>query len=121
MQVHVVKSDDGETVERSDLEIFEGGQVWGRPLSAGLSGHTNVSVVNSTLRARADWHTRPGALRGLRHRQGGRPRGHAGNQRGRLRGGARKTRSLARRARHRVAMTHLSIMPVGTETTVLDG
>jgi quercetin dioxygenase-like cupin family protein len=55
--MQVIKSDEGETVERTDAAIFEGGRVWGRGLSAGISEHTNVSVVQFAPGARAGWHT----------------------------------------------------------------
>jgi quercetin dioxygenase-like cupin family protein len=57
MQVHVLKSDDGETAERSDAAIFEGGQVWARALTGGKSEHSNVGLVHFGPGARAGWHT----------------------------------------------------------------
>ena len=33
MTLRILKSDDGETVERTEAEIFEGGRVWGRSLT----------------------------------------------------------------------------------------
>ena len=45
MTVHILRSDDGETVERTDAPIFEGGRVWGRSLTGSHSTHVSVQVV----------------------------------------------------------------------------
>jgi quercetin dioxygenase-like cupin family protein len=123
MPMHVVKSDEGQTVERTDAPIFEGGQVWGRGLSAGISDDTNVSVVNFAPGARAGWHTHTRdqvlyVVSGI-GKVGDREGDHvisagdcvvvsAGTEHWH---GAHDTGS---------PMAHLSIMPVGAETTVLD-
>jgi quercetin dioxygenase-like cupin family protein len=123
MHVHVVKSDDGETAERTGAAIFEGGQVWGRPLSAGLTEDTNVSVVHFAPGARAGWHTHTrdqvlyvvAGIGKVGDREGERvvsvgdcavvPAGLEHWH------GAHDTGS---------PMSHLSIMPVGAETSVLE-
>ncbi len=56
MAVRILKSDDGETVERTDAPIFEGGRVWGRSLTGPHSGHLSVQVVQFGAGARAGWH-----------------------------------------------------------------
>ena len=56
MALHIQKSDEGDTTERTELSIFEGGQVWGRGLSGSASDHINVSVVHFGPGARAGWH-----------------------------------------------------------------
>ncbi|MCY3883047.1 MAG: cupin domain-containing protein [Chloroflexi bacterium] len=56
MALHILKSDDGETIERTELSIFEGGQVWGRSLSGAASEEVTMSVVNFAPGARAGWH-----------------------------------------------------------------
>ena len=56
MTVHILRSDDGETVERTDAPIFEGGRVWGRSLTGSHSTHVSVQVVQFGAGARAGWH-----------------------------------------------------------------
>ena len=56
MALHILKSDDGETIERTELSIFEGGQVWGRSLTGSASEQVNASVVHFGPGARAGWH-----------------------------------------------------------------
>ena len=57
MPLQIIKSDDGETVERSGDAIFEGGQVWGRGFTGGgASRDLNVALVQFGAGARARWH-----------------------------------------------------------------
>lgn len=56
MTLHILKSDDGDTIERTDLSIFEGGRVWARSLTGASSTHMNVSVVQFGPGGRAGWH-----------------------------------------------------------------
>ena len=56
MTLRVLKSDDGETVERTEAEIFEGGRVWGRSLTGSHSEQLSVQVVQFGPGARAGWH-----------------------------------------------------------------
>ena len=56
MALHILKSDDGETIERTDAAIFEGGQVWGRALTGAAPGQLAVQVVQFGPGARAGWH-----------------------------------------------------------------
>ena len=55
--VEIIGSGEGETVERSALDIFEGGQVWGRGLTgSGGSRNMNVSIVHFAPGARTVVH-----------------------------------------------------------------
>ncbi len=124
MQVDVVKAGDGETAERTDAAIFEGGQVWGRGLSAGLSQHTNVSVVHFAPGARAGWHTHSHdqvlyVVSGI---------GKVGDREGEQQLTAGDCAVVPGGVEHwhgahdtGSPMSHLSITPVGSETRVLDG
>jgi len=123
MHVHIVKSDEGETVERTDAAIFEGGQVWGRGLSAGLTEDTNVSVVNFAPGARAGWHTHTRDQ--VLYVVGG--IGKVGDREGEQVVSAGDCAVVPAGLEHwhgahdtGSPMAHLSIMPVGAETTVLD-
>ena len=123
MQVHVIKAEDGETVERSDAAIFEGGLVWGRGLSAGLTEDTNVSVVQFGAGARAGWHTHTRdqvlyVVSGI---------GKVGDREGERVISAGDCAVVPAGAEHwhgahdtGSPMAHLSIMPVGAETTVIE-
>ncbi len=123
MHVHVIKSDDGDTVERTDAPIFEGGQVWGRGLSTGLTEDTNVSVVNFAPGARAGWHTHTRdqvlyVVAGI---------GKVGDREGERVISAGDCAVVPAGIEHwhgaydtGSPVAHLSIMPVGAETTVLD-
>jgi quercetin dioxygenase-like cupin family protein len=123
MGVHVVKSDDGETVERTAAAIFEGGQVWGRGLSAGLSEDTNVSVVHFAAGARAGWHTHSRdqvlyVVSGI-----GKVADRDGEQV--ISAGDCVVVPAGTEHWHGAAdtgspMAHLSIIPVGSDTTVLE-
>ncbi len=56
--MRVIRADEGETVDRSAAEIFEGGPVWARALSAiPGSDHLTVSMVQFAAGARARNHT----------------------------------------------------------------
>jgi quercetin dioxygenase-like cupin family protein len=56
--MRVIRADEGETVERSAADIFEGGEVWGRALSEiPGSEHLAVSMVQFAAGARARNHT----------------------------------------------------------------
>jgi quercetin dioxygenase-like cupin family protein len=124
MEVHVVKAEDGETAERSDAAIFEGGQVWGRGLSAGLSEDTNVSVVQFSAGARAGWHTHTRdqvlyVVSGI---------GKVGDREGERVISAGDCAVVPAGIEHwhgshdsGSPMAHLSITPVGSETSVLEG
>lgn len=124
MALHILKSDDGETVERTEAAIFEGGQVWGRGVTGGASEQVSVTVVQFGPGGRAGWHTHSKdqvlyVLAGI-GKVGDRDGEHvisagdaavvpAGDEHWH---GAHDTGS---------PMSHLSIMPGGAETTVLDG
>ena len=123
MALHILKSDDGETIERTELSIFEGGQVWGRSLTGSASEQVNASVVHFGPGARAGWHRHTSdqilysaqMLRKVGDREGehvisagdcavvpaGEDHWH----------GAHDTDS---------PMSHMTIMQAGSETTVLD-
>ena len=123
MQIHVIKSDDGESIERSDAEIFEGGQVWGRALTDILSNHTSVSGVQFAPGARAGWHTHTGdqvlyVVSGI---------GKVGDRDGERVISAGDCAVVPAHIEHwhgshdtGSPMTHLSIIPVGSETTVIE-
>ena len=123
MALHIIKSDEGETVERTGAAIFEGGQVWGRALSGDHSDHVNASLVQFGPGARAGWHLHTSdqvlfVVAGI-GKVGDRAGEHvissgdcvvvpAGDEHWH---GAHDTGS---------PMSHLSIMAAGSETTVLD-
>ena len=123
MTLQVLKSDDGETIERTDAAIFEGGQVWGRALTGSASTHINVQVVQFGPGGRAGWHRHTSdqvlyVVAGI-GKVGDREGEHvisagdcavvpAGEDHWH---GAHDTGS---------PMSHLSIMQAGSETTVLD-
>ena len=123
MQVHVIKSDEGESVERGDAAIFEGGQVWGCALTAGLSEQTNVSVVQFAPGARAGWHTHTGdqvlyVVAGI---------GKVGDRDGERVISAGDCAVVPAGIEHwhgahdsGSPMAHLSIIPAGSETSVLE-
>ena len=124
MQVHVIKSDEGDSTERTDAAIFEGGQVWDRALSAGLTEHTNVSVVQFAPGARAGWHTHTHdqvlyVVAGI---------GKVGDREGERVLSAGDCAVVPAGIEHwhgahdtGSPMAHLSIIPFGSETTVLEG
>ena len=57
MALQIIKSDAGETVERTGEPIFEGGQVRARPLTGdGASSDLSVTLVQFGGGARAGWH-----------------------------------------------------------------
>lgn len=57
MNVRVIHAHEGETGERTNAPIFEGGPVWSRDLTgAEGSEHLNVNVVHFGPGARAGWH-----------------------------------------------------------------
>ncbi len=120
----VIKAEEGETVERSAADIFEGGEVWGRALSGDASTDLSVSVVQFAAGARARWHQHTSdqvlyVVAGI-GKVGDRDGDHvvsagdcvvvaAGEEHWH---GAHDTGS---------PMSHLSILKAGSETTVLDG
>ena len=57
MTLHILKSDDGETTERTEAAIFEGGQVWMRALTGTATEEVGVGAVHFAPGARAGWHT----------------------------------------------------------------
>lgn len=123
MALRILKSDDGETVERTEAAIFEGGRVWGRSLTGSYSEHLSVQLVQFGAGARAGWHRHTSdqvlyVVSGI-GRVGERGAEHvvsagdcvvvpAGEDHWH---GAHDTGS---------PMSHLSIMREGSETTVLD-
>ena len=124
MSVHVLKSDDGETVERTGAAIFEGGQVWGRGITGGASDQVSVTVVQFGPGGRAGWHTHSNdqilyVLSGI---------GKVGDRGGEHVISAGDSAVVPAGEEHwhgahdtGSPMSHLSITPGGTETTVLDG
>ena len=123
MAVRILKSDEGETVERTGAAIFEGGRVWGRALTGAGSRELSVQVVQFGAGARAGWHRHSGdqvlyVVSGI-GKVGDRGGEHvvsagdcvvvpAGEDHWH---GAHDTGS---------PMSHLSILREGSETTVLD-
>lgn len=57
MAIHLLKSGDGNTDERTAAPIFEGGQVWARTIA---DAQVNVTVVHFAPGARAGWHRHSG-------------------------------------------------------------
>lgn len=125
MTIDVIHAHEGDTVERTEAPIFEGGQVWGRSLMGPQgSDHVNVMVVHFGPGARAGWHRHTSdqvlyVVNGI-GKVGDRESEHvitAGDSAVIPAGtdhwhGAHDTGS---------PMSHLSIMAAGSETTVLDG
>ena len=61
--MQVIRASEGNTDERTGAEIFEGGQVWSRPLAGGGSRpgkDFNVSVVQFGAGARTRMHRHTG-------------------------------------------------------------
>jgi quercetin dioxygenase-like cupin family protein len=57
--MEVIRAAEGETVERSDAAIFEGGQVWARGLAGGDTGrgqHASFGIVQFAAGARTKPH-----------------------------------------------------------------
>ncbi len=55
--MRIIRASEGETVDRSDAAIFQGGAVWGRALvTADAGGEFTASVVNFAPGARAALH-----------------------------------------------------------------
>ncbi len=55
--MRVIRAAEGETVDRSDAAIFQGGSVWGRALATADAGsELNASVVNFAPGARTTLH-----------------------------------------------------------------
>ena len=123
MALQILKSDDGETIERTDAAIFEGGQVWGRMLAGDSSAHVSVQVVQFGPGARAGWHRHTSdqvlfVVAGI---------GKVGNREGEhVISSGDSVRVPAGHDHWHGAhdtgspMTHLSIMAAGSQTTVLD-
>ena len=123
MNLHIVKSDEGKTIERTGNDIFEGGQVWGRALSGNLSEHVNVSLVQFGPGARAGWHRHTSdqvlfVIAGI---------GKGGDRSGEhvISSGDCATIGAGHEHWHGAhdtgsPMSHLSIMAAGSETIVLD-
>jgi len=123
MALHIQKSDDGDTTERTEAAIFEGGQVWGRGLTGKASEQMTMAVVHFAPGARAGWHRHTSdqilyVVSGI-GKVGGREGEHvvsagdcavvpAGEDHWH---GAHDTGS---------PMAHLTVMQAGSETTVLD-
>ncbi len=122
MSIHVLKSDDGETSERTEA-IFEGGQVWTRGLSGAASSQINMSVVQFAPGARAGWHRHTSdqllyVVAGI---------GKVGNREGEHVISAGDCAVVPAEEEHwhgahdtGSPMSHLSIMQAGAQTTVLD-
>lgn len=125
MALRIIKSDAGETVERSGEPIFEGGQVWARPLTGdGGSRDLSVALVQFGGGARAGWHRHSNdqvlyVVAGI---------GKVGDREGEHIVSAGDAVIVPANAEHwhgahdtGSPMSHLAITPAGTETTVLDG
>ena len=124
MTLHILKSDEGETGERTSAAIFEGGQVWGRSATDGATDEINVTVVQFGAGGRAGWHTHSKdqvlyVLAGI---------GKVGDRNGEHVISAGDSAIITAGDEHwhgahdtGSPMTHLSIMQSGSETTVLDG
>lgn len=125
MALRIIKSDAGETVERTGEPIFEGGQVWARPLTGdGASRDLSVALVQFGGGARAGWHRHSNdqvlyVVAGI---------GKVGDREGEHVVSAGDAVIVPADAEHwhgahdtGSPMSHLAITPAGTETTVLDG
>ena len=122
MALSILKSDDGETSERTDA-IFEGGPVWTRVLTGGVPSQVNVAVVQFGPGARAGWHRHTSdqvlyVVSGI---------GKVGDREGERVISAGDCAVIPAGEDHwhgahdtGSPMAHLSIMPAGAETTVLD-
>lgn len=53
--MQIIRAAEGETVERSDLDLFQGGNVWGRTISSG-SDDIAATVVSFAAGARTRMH-----------------------------------------------------------------
>lgn len=123
--MRLIRSHEGDSVDRSAAAIFEGGAVWGRALTPdGASSELNVSLVQFAPGAWARWHRHTSdqvlyVVSGI-GKVGDRAGEHvissgdcavipAGEEHWH---GAHDTGS---------PMAHLSITAAGNETTVLDG
>ena len=59
--MRIIRASEGETVDRTDSAIFQGGAVWGRALATADAGSEfNVAVVNFAPGARAVLHRHTG-------------------------------------------------------------
>lgn len=124
MAIRIIKSDEGASIERSDLPIFEGGQVWSRALSGSGDDQVSVAVVQFGPGARAGWHTHSTdqvlyVVSGI---------GKVGDRDGERVVSAGDTVVVPAGVEHwhgahdtGSPMSHLAIMPAGVETTVLEG
>ena len=123
MTLRILKSDDGDTIERTEMAIFEGGQVWTRALTGSASTQVNVQVVQFGPGARAGWHRHTSdqvlyVVAGI---------GKVGNREGEHVISAGDCVVVPAEEDHwhgahgtGSPMSHLSIMPAGSQTTVLD-
>ncbi len=124
MALQIIKSDMGETAERTDEAIFEGGQVWARSLTSGReSSDLNVAVVQFGGGARAGWHRHSSdqilyVVAGI---------GKVGDREGEHVVSVGDSVIVPANVDHwhgahdtGSPMSHLAITPAGTETTVLD-
>ena len=123
--MNIIRSDEGETVERSAAEIFEGGAVWARGLTGGgVSKDLNVAVVQFAAGARAKLHRHSSdqvlyVIAGI---------GKVGDRAGEHVISAGDCVVIPADAEHwhgahdtGSPMSHLAITAAGSETTVVDG
>lgn len=124
MAIVIRKSDEGETNERTGAAIFEGGEVWSRDLTpAAANSQTTVSVVHFAPGARAGWHRHSGdqvlyVVNGI---------GKVGDREGEHVVSAGDCVVVPAETDHwhgahdtGSPMSHLSILPAGSQTTVLE-
>ncbi|GAB4330387.1 MAG: hypothetical protein Kow0010_15350 [Dehalococcoidia bacterium] len=121
MSIRILKSDDGETTERTGAAIFEGGQVWARTLAS--EAGVNVTVVHFAPGARAGWHRHSGDQ--VLYVVGG--IGKVGDRAGEHVMSAGDCAVIPAGTDHwhgahdtGSPMSHLSIMPAGSETTLVE-
>lgn len=121
MSIRILKSHEGATTERTGAPIFEGGQVWTRDLTHDAS--ITVTVVHFAPGARAGWHRHSGdqvlyAINGI---------GKVGDPAGEHVISAGDCAVIPAGTAHwhgahdtGSPMSHLSILPAGSETTLVD-
>ncbi|MGE5595214.1 MAG: cupin domain-containing protein [Hyphomicrobiales bacterium] len=124
MAIRVLKSDEGEPAERSGAAIFEGGQVWARTLAGVGTDQLTVTMVQFGAGARAAWHTHSTdqvlyVVSGI---------GKVGDRDGERVISAGDTVVIPAGVEHWHGaydtgwpMSHIAIMPAGSQATVLNG
>jgi quercetin dioxygenase-like cupin family protein len=122
--MYIQRASEGDTVERSDAPIFEGGQVWGHALTGSASDMITASIVNFAAGARTKMHRHTSDQ--ILHVVAG--IGQVGDGGGDHTIALGDTVVIPAGADHwhgagdtGSPMSHLTIMRADSETTVLDG